>query len=149
MKAQRGIGTPLCAPKEDAMVRWTLLFASLTLVACSGTTRKPCTGKNCAGAAGMRASATTRASKAADAGGNDPFGNTNPNASSVTPLDASGTTPSSTSTCADVEVRADRVIPTVILVIDQSGSMNDPFGSAGTRWNVLRDFLLKDPNGLI
>jgi hypothetical protein len=51
--------------------------------------------------------------------------------------------------CADVELQADRVIPTVILVIDQSGSMNDQFGNAGSRWNVLRDFLLLDPGGLI
>jgi Mg-chelatase subunit ChlD len=51
-------------------------------------------------------------------------------------------------TCQAADVSASRVIPTVVLVIDQSGSMNDAFGSAGTRWNVLRDFLLK-PDGLI
>jgi hypothetical protein len=50
-------------------------------------------------------------------------------------------------TCQMADVSASRVIPTVILVIDQSGSMTESF-SGGTRWQVLRDFLLKS-DGLI
>jgi hypothetical protein len=53
------------------------------------------------------------------------------------------------SECPDARVRASRVTPTVMLLVDQSSSMNDPFGGDGTRWNVLRDFLLEQPNGLI
>jgi hypothetical protein len=53
----------------------------------------------------------------------------------------------SSETCQMADVSASRVIPTVILVIDQSGSMTQPFGG-GTRWQVLRDFLLKS-DGLI
>jgi hypothetical protein len=53
------------------------------------------------------------------------------------------------SECPDATVRASRVTPTVMLLVDQSSSMNDPFGGDGTRWNVLRDFLLEQPNGLI
>jgi hypothetical protein len=49
--------------------------------------------------------------------------------------------------CQRADVSATRVIPTVILVIDQSGSMTQTFGT-GNRWDVLRDFLLK-PDGLI
>jgi hypothetical protein len=49
--------------------------------------------------------------------------------------------------CARSDVVAGRVTPTVILIIDQSSSMNDSIGG-GTRWNVLRDFLLKS-DGLI
>jgi von Willebrand factor type A domain len=49
--------------------------------------------------------------------------------------------------CARSDVVAGRVTPTVILIIDQSSSMHDSIGS-GTRWNVLRDFLLKS-DGLI
>jgi hypothetical protein len=49
--------------------------------------------------------------------------------------------------CARSDVVAGRVTPTVILIIDQSSSMNDSIGS-GSRWSVLRDFLLKD-DGLI
>ena len=51
-------------------------------------------------------------------------------------------------TCQAADVAATRVIPNVVLVIDQSGSMTQSFGDAGTRWDVLRDFLLR-PDGLI
>ncbi|HEX4353186.1 MAG TPA: vWA domain-containing protein [Polyangiales bacterium] len=63
------------------------------------------------------------------------------------PLPDSGYLPSDA--CQVADVSSSRVIPTVVLVIDQSGSMNDNFGSnGGTRWTVLRDFLLKS-DGLI
>jgi hypothetical protein len=55
--------------------------------------------------------------------------------------------PSGPPVCARSDVVAGRVTPTVILILDQSSSMNDSLGS-GSRWNVLRDFLLKD-DGLI
>lgn len=51
-------------------------------------------------------------------------------------------------TCQRENVSAARVIPNIVLVIDQSGSMTESFGDAGTRWEVLRDFLLR-PDGLI
>lgn len=50
--------------------------------------------------------------------------------------------------CADTIVRATKVIPTVILIIDQSSSMEESFGAA-SRWDTLRDFLLQSPDGLI
>lgn len=50
--------------------------------------------------------------------------------------------------CQAADVAAARVIPNIVLVIDQSGSMTENFGDTGSRWNVLRDFLLK-PDGLI
>ncbi|MCB9621474.1 MAG: VWA domain-containing protein [Sandaracinus sp.] len=43
--------------------------------------------------------------------------------------------------CAEVEIGATRVTPNVIVVVDQSSSMNDSF-SGGSRWDVLRDSLL-------
>jgi hypothetical protein len=51
--------------------------------------------------------------------------------------------------CADTAVRASRVMPTVFLLVDQSSSMDAELGDDGTRWDVLRDFLLEEPNGLI
>lgn len=51
--------------------------------------------------------------------------------------------------CADTLVRASRVTPTVILLVDQSSSMDADLGGAGSRWDVLRDFLLEQPDGLI
>ena len=45
--------------------------------------------------------------------------------------------------CADVRLEGVRVTPTVIVIVDQSGSMTSDFGG-GDRWNVLRDSLLDD-----
>ena len=49
--------------------------------------------------------------------------------------------------CAQAMVTASRLIPTVYLVVDGSGSMNTPFGN-GTRWSVLREALVGD-NGVV
>jgi hypothetical protein len=49
--------------------------------------------------------------------------------------------------CADVRLEGMRVTPTVIVIVDQSGSMTESFGG-GDRWNVLRDSLLAS-DGLI
>lgn len=51
-------------------------------------------------------------------------------------------------TCQRENISAARVIPNIVLVVDQSGSMTESFAGAGTRWEVLRDFLLR-PDGLI
>ena len=36
-----------------------------------------------------------------------------------------------------------------MLLVDQSSSMTDEFGGDGSRWDVLRNFLLEEPNGLL
>lgn len=51
--------------------------------------------------------------------------------------------------CPDALVRASRSTPTVMLLIDQSSSMTEDFGGDGSRWDVLRSFLLEEPDGLI
>jgi hypothetical protein len=51
--------------------------------------------------------------------------------------------------CADVDVTFDRITPTVVLLIDQSGSMTEDFGGAGTRWNVLHDALMDPQTGFV
>lgn len=70
--------------------------------------------------------------------------------------DDAGTVPSADGgdVCADTVVTNSRVTPNVILIIDQSGSMEDTFsqddnGNDVSRWNALRSFLLNDPDGLI
>lgn len=50
--------------------------------------------------------------------------------------------------CADVSVSLTPKVPTVILLVDRSGSMDERFGS-GTRWDVLRASLLASPGGLL
>ena len=43
--------------------------------------------------------------------------------------------------CGSLEVTFTRRVPTVMLLIDQSSSMNEPFGTA-SRWNVVREALV-------
>jgi hypothetical protein len=50
--------------------------------------------------------------------------------------------------CAEGTLELDSKIPTVLLLIDQSGSMSEPFDGR-TRWNVLRDALTDPTNGVI
>lgn len=50
--------------------------------------------------------------------------------------------------CADIHLGANPVTPTVMLIVDRSGSMTADFGS-GDRWSVLKDSLLADPDGLL
>lgn len=50
--------------------------------------------------------------------------------------------PDASVNCADVTVQATRVTPNVILIVDQSGSMDADFAGLGTRWDVLRDALI-------
>ena len=50
--------------------------------------------------------------------------------------------------CAEVRVEGRPVTPTVILIVDQSGSMTARFGD-DDRWNALRDFLMDTPDGFI
>lgn len=63
-------------------------------------------------------------------------------------MDAGGRSDGGGSGCADVRVEARRVTPNVVLVIDQSGSMDVSFGESD-RWNALRDSLLDRPDGLV
>ncbi len=50
--------------------------------------------------------------------------------------------------CADVVVKFEKQIPTVMLLIDQSGSMTAAFGN-GDRWGVLYDTLMNGNNGIV
>jgi hypothetical protein len=50
--------------------------------------------------------------------------------------------------CADISVKIDKQIPTVVLLIDQSGSMDEKFGSS-TRWETLRDALMNPTTGIV
>lgn len=50
--------------------------------------------------------------------------------------------------CADVEINLDKQIPSVVLLIDQSSSMNESFGGSD-RWQVLRTSLMDPDNGVV
>ncbi|HEX4339102.1 MAG TPA: vWA domain-containing protein [Polyangiaceae bacterium] len=53
--------------------------------------------------------------------------------------------------CNDIDVGFEKLIPTILLLVDESGSMSDnkyPSGGAQSRWRVLHDALLAD-GGLV
>ncbi len=50
--------------------------------------------------------------------------------------------------CIKADVTFDKQTPTVVLLIDQSGSMTASFGG-GSRWNVLRNALMNDQTGIV
>lgn len=50
--------------------------------------------------------------------------------------------------CTDLDVPFDETTPSVLILVDQSGSMNEDFGS-GTRWSVLYDALMNQSDGVV
>ena len=54
----------------------------------------------------------------------------------------------SDSACGEVEIDFEMQTPTVVLLIDQSGSMSESFGD-GDRWTVVRDSLLDADDGVV
>lgn len=55
---------------------------------------------------------------------------------------------SDTGSCADADVKFEPQIPTVLLLIDQSGSMTEDFGNTD-RWQAVYDALLDPQDGLV
>lgn len=51
--------------------------------------------------------------------------------------------------CASAVVRTAKATPTIVFVIDGSGSMCAPFGGSGSRWQALRSALLNPMSGLV
>lgn len=60
-----------------------------------------------------------------------------------------GTGTTDPNVCAEVQLEASPVTPNVILIVDQSGSMDADFGGGGRRWDVVRDVLIAEPAGLV
>lgn len=55
--------------------------------------------------------------------------------------------------CGNVKITGENAKPNVMLIVDQSGSMNADFNGEGSRWNVLRNLLIgasnDRPGGLV
>lgn len=51
--------------------------------------------------------------------------------------------------CVEDTVTWESEIPTVVLLIDRSGSMLIPFGGQGTRWSAIRDALIDSGSGVV
>jgi hypothetical protein len=50
--------------------------------------------------------------------------------------------------CPSTKVNLDNQVPTVLLLVDQSGSMNEPFGTSD-RWQTLRTSLMNPTAGIV
>lgn len=85
------------------------------------------------------------AANGSDSGGFGSFGNSDAHVGLSSTSDASAA--KEPPACATQDVQTRRVTPTVMLIVDRSGSMTEPL-SATTRWEALRSFLLA-PQGLI
>jgi hypothetical protein len=66
----------------------------------------------------------------------------------ISSLDASVDGDPDGSSCPNVTVTFEKTIPTVVLLVDQSGSMNESFGG-DTRWNVARKALIDPTKGVV
>ncbi|HEU5056898.1 MAG TPA: vWA domain-containing protein [Kofleriaceae bacterium] len=53
------------------------------------------------------------------------------------------------SPCAQVKVNLAPVTPTVMLLVDRSGTMTDPFGEADSRWDALYQTLMDPTTGVV
>lgn len=103
-----------------------------------------CTADCAAGAAscpaGFVCSSDGRCNEGGGAGGSDIFGDGG--------LNGASSSSGGQDVCADINVQIDKQIPTVVLLIDQSGSMTAAFGG-GNRWDVLRDALMDPGSGVV
>lgn len=60
----------------------------------------------------------------------------------------SGSSGGSSGVCADADINLGKQIPTVLLLVDQSASMNAEFGMSD-RWQVLRTALMNQQDGIV
>jgi len=51
--------------------------------------------------------------------------------------------------CADITIEFEPIVPSVKLLIDQSGSMSENFGDDGERWDVLYETLMNPATGIV
>lgn len=72
---------------------------------------------------------------------------------SITVQGAGGNEPSGNGgqggTCADITIAFEPIIPSVMLLIDQSGSMDEGFDGGDSRWEVLYDTLMDPAEGIV
>ena len=124
-----------------------LAASTLAALACSsgdiGTSATACTAGGAQCGAGQTCSAEGHCVSNGGGEGGEGGSLFDPNGTSTGSQSGDGGSGAGNS-CADVQVTFEKVIPTVVLLVDQSGSMTTSFGS-GSRWSVLHDTLM-DPN---
>ncbi len=100
------------------------------------------------GVSASEGSSTTVATVTATATATETMGTTASTAGMSTGTDTDTGTGTDTDVCADADVLFEPQIPTVMLLIDQSGSMTANFGGT-SRWEAVYDALLNNKDGLV
>lgn len=124
---------------------WCLLLVT----ACSASDREGQRDETPVGGAAAAAGSSGESGASGAASGSGGFGNPETGGASGVLAGSSGTFAEGDA-CASAEVETSRVIPTVWLLVDGSGSMAAPLGTVEltSRWTALRDSLLA-ADGLI
>ncbi len=121
----------------------------------SGGIDVPTTGQETTGGVSTAQGSTGDVSSATGSGDSSGSGEVSSTGSPDGSTDTGGTTSSiapesssSTMDCPSAEVQFEPVVPTVILLIDQSGSMTSNFDGM-ERWDAVRDALIDPTDGVI
>ena len=115
------------------------------LLACSPSSDSDSGGRyDSLGSGSTSPTGVTATNSGASAGSESSEASTEP----IFDIQEEATAEQATTDCANVEVDTSPVTPTVVLLIDQSGSMNDNFGGQ-QRWVVLQDTLFDPATGIV
>jgi hypothetical protein len=120
-----------------ALLECTALFALLA-----------CSSEDGSGSRPVRPNTFANAPGASGASGSGAFGNPGAAGGGAAAADPGAVPGGPGSTCATGVANTQPITPTVWLVLDGSGSMNEEFDGGDTRWQVLRSALM-DGEGLV
>ncbi|MBN1655132.1 MAG: VWA domain-containing protein [Deltaproteobacteria bacterium] len=121
--------------KKGWIVRSTLIWAFLAL-SCSAESKFDIS--NAVGTSGSNSKKQGETTQGSISGTNDR--NTGDNTDSNAPATELGE-----DVCAEANVRVSRIKPTILFVVDRSGSTADPYPGSTSKWQAMYDSLM-DPN---
>jgi len=121
-------------------IRSTFIFAFIALSCSAEPEIKLSEGMGTPGTGSEQQSSTTEGSTP----GTSNNMNTGNNAGSNTPGTELGT-----DVCADANVRVSRIKPTILFVVDRSGSTADPYPGSTSKWQAMYDALMDSNEGVI
>ena len=149
--------SPKSQPRVSSFVHLAVLAYLLANLGCSSATQPPSQRGGTRGTAGQAATSGALAGGYANPGGVTLPGNGGAagavaNPSQIPPGSANPSTGvnagAASMTCAMGMQHTDPVTPTIWLIVDGSGSMNDDFEPGRSRWQALRATLM-DPGGVV
>lgn len=133
-------------------MRWLCLAGAFAAVGCSSESTDPLGSSRVA--TGAPAAGRGAASSGTAASGGSAL---NPGMGGLLPsptrpggvLPSAANPPSGDEICASAVVQTNKNMPTIVFIVDGSGSMCAPFGETTTRWQSLRTALLDPMKGLV